>query len=106
MSAQVRLRAGRLYLDAATSLTYLPQREAVTLFRRDDDLFIIPLQSAAGGYLLKMRTAAGDRVIDAEDFFREHGLDDSRERPLDVVWSAQAAALVASGAFCERADQR
>ena len=102
----MRLRAGRLYLDAATTEAFLPQREAVTLFRRDDDLLIIPLQSAAGGYLLKKRTAAGDRVVDAEDFFREHGLDDARERPLDVVWSAQAAALVASGAFSDTAERR
>ena len=42
-----------------------------------DDLLILPVRhAAAGGYLLKLRNGAGDRVVNAPDFFREHGLDD------------------------------
>ena len=100
MNAQVGLRGGSLYLDAATFDRFLSAREAVTLVRRDNDLYIIPLQdSALGGYLCKRRTAAGDRVVHAEDFFREHDLDDARDRILDVAWRDDVAALVITGAF-------
>ncbi len=100
MTAGLRLRGGRIYLDAATSDTFFPQREAVTLYRRDDDLYIIPLQdSAYGGFLLKIRTSAGDRVVDAEEFFREHGLDGTAERALVATWRADSAALIVRGLF-------
>lgn len=96
----MHLRRGSLYVDAATFNCYLAERDAVTLFRRDDDLYIIPLKdSALGGYLCKRRTAAGDRVVHAEEFFREHGLDEPRERALDATWQADVAALVISGVF-------
>jgi hypothetical protein len=103
VSARVHLRGGSLYVDAATFERYLGQREAVTLVRRDDDLYIVPLlDSALGGFLCKRRTAAGDRVVHAEEFFREHGVDDADERDLDAMWRAEVAALVVAGAF-ERA---
>ena len=100
MNAVVRLRAGSLYVDAATFERFLARREAVTLVRRDDDLYIVPLvDSALGGFLCKRRTAAGDRVVHAEDFFREHGLDDTRDRSLEATWRPDVAALVVAGAF-------
>ena len=100
MIAQVGLRGGSLYLDAATFDRFLSAREAVTLVRRDDDLYIIPLEdSALGGYLCKRRTAAGDRVVHAEDFFREQGLDATQDRTFDVAWREDVAALVITGAF-------
>jgi hypothetical protein len=100
MTAQVSLRAGRLYIDAATFARVLAERSAVTLVRRADDLYIVPLlDSTFGGYLCKRRTLAGDRVIDAEDFFRDHGLDDASEHRFEAAWQADTAALVVTGAF-------
>ncbi len=100
MSARIALRGGSLYVDAATFARFLPEREAVTLFRRDDDLYVVPLlDSALGGFLCKRRTAAGDRVVHAEDFFRENGLDDRGERLLDATWREDVAALVVPGVF-------
>lgn len=101
--ACVSLRAGSVYFDAATFERFLPERDAVTLVRRDDDLYIVPLlDSALGGYLCKRRTAAGDRVVHAEEFFREHGLDDASEHVLAADWRADVAALVIPGAFVVR----
>ncbi len=43
-------------------------------------MLVLPVRYAAsGGYVLKIRNAAGDRVVDAGDFFRDHGLDDGAE---------------------------
>jgi hypothetical protein len=72
----------------------------VILLRRDRDLCILPVRhAAAGGYLLKLRNKAGDRVVHAPDFFREHGIDDNIELELSAVWSRESAALIAAGAF-------
>jgi hypothetical protein len=35
---------------------------------------------------LKIRNAAGDRVVDAGDFFRDHGLDDNAEWEGAYYW--------------------
>lgn len=102
--ACVSLRAGSIYFDAATFDRFLPERDAVTLVRRDDDLFIVPLvDSALGGYLCKRRTAVGDRVVHAEEFFRGHGLVDSSERVLAADWRVDVAAFVVPGVFGARA---
>jgi hypothetical protein len=72
----------------------------VILLRRDDDLLILPVRHAAsGGYLLKLRNGAGDRVVSAPDFFREQGIEDDDELELSVAWSAEKAALCSDGAF-------
>ena len=41
---------------------------------------ILPVRhAAAGGYVLKLRNSAGDRVVHAPDFFREHHIDEASE---------------------------
>ena len=100
MSAHLVLRRGGLYLDHDLYDRYFPGLETVILLRRDDDLVILPVRhAAAGGYLLKRRNGAGDRVVTAPDFFREQGLDDNVDRDLPVVWSPTTAGLIAAGAF-------
>jgi hypothetical protein len=54
---------------------------------------------AAGGYLLKLRNGAGDRVVNAADFFRLNGLDDAVELHLLAFWCAERAGLVVEHAF-------
>ena len=96
----VTVKRGSLYLDRAVYDRYFPGLEAVVLIRRDDDLLILPVRHAAsGGYLLKLRNGAGDRVATAPDFFREHGFAEAEEHCLPVVWSSEKAALLAAGAF-------
>jgi hypothetical protein len=96
----VIVRRGSIHLARAVHDRYFPGLEAVVLLRRDDDLLILPVrQAAAGGYLLKLRNSAGDRVVDAADFLRANGVDDSRELTLSFAWHAECAGLVASGVF-------
>jgi hypothetical protein len=99
-AAIVTIKRGSLYLDRALYDRYFPGLEAVVLLRRDNDLLILPVRHAAsGGYLLKLRNGAGDRVVSAPDFFREHGIEDGTELVIPVVWSREQAGLWSPDAF-------
>jgi hypothetical protein len=96
----VTLRRGSLYLSRATCERYFAGLDTIILSRRGASLLILPVRNAAaGGCLLKMRNGAGDRVVNAPDFFREQGIDDQAERELPVSWDASQAGLVAGNAF-------
>lgn len=97
---RIILRRGGVYLTAALCRRYFHGLDSVILMRRGADLVIMPVRHAAsGGYLLKLRNAAGDRVINAPDFLRSHGLNEGAEAELDAVWSRELAGLVAQNAF-------
>ena len=99
-SASVIVKRGSVYLTREIYDRYFAGLETVILLRRDDDLVIMPVRhAAAGGYLLKLRNSAGDRVVNAVDFFRANGIDDSRELELSVAWCADRAGLAARHAF-------
>lgn len=96
----VALKSGRLYVTRALYDRYFAGLASVILLRRDADLMIMPVRhAAAGGYVMKVRTAAGDRVVEAMDFFRDNGSDQPFERILPVAWDPKAAALAAQGIF-------
>ena len=96
----ITLRNGALYLTREIYDRYLTGLETVILLRRDGDLCILPVhQAAAGGYLLKVRNKAGDRVVYAPDFFREQNVDEDVALELPVIWSSERGALVAADAF-------
>jgi hypothetical protein len=100
VASAVSLKRGALYLSCEVYDRYFPGLETVILLCRDRDLCILPVKhAAAGGYLLKLRNKAGDRVVHAPDFFREYGIDDNIALKLAVVWSSDRGALVAAGAF-------
>jgi len=84
MADALHFAQGRLYISREIYDQYFSQAETVILFRQEKDLFVIPVQNiASGGYIVKMRNAAGDRVINGADFFRENGVDD------DIVWAGE-----------------
>ncbi len=99
-SVSVILKRGSLYLTAKTYETYFAGLDAVILLDRDSHLFIMPVRNTSGGgYLLKLRNPAGDRIINAMDFFRDRGLDDFLERDIKVIWDMDMAALKANNLF-------
>jgi hypothetical protein len=98
--ATLTLKRGSLYLSREVYDRYFPGLETIILLRRGDDLVILPVRhAAAGGYVLKLRNSAGDRVVHAPDFFRQHHIDEGSERTLAVQWSSESAGLVATDAF-------
>lgn len=88
-----------LYLSREVCDAYLAGLQSVALVQRDESVLIVPLVAgSAGGLLLKMRNGRGDRVIHAQEFFREHGyVEDFAERYCDMTWSPELAALVILG---------
>ena len=95
MTARVDVRAGAVYLSAETYQTYFQGIEAVILLIRDGSLQILPVrQMAAGGCLLKVRNAAGDRVASAPDVFHANGLGDWKASGLEASWSSEQGALL------------
>lgn len=49
--------------------------------------------------LAKYRNARGDRVVDAADFLREHGIADACDCALPAAWDEAEAGLRLAGAF-------
>jgi hypothetical protein len=91
--------AGNLYLSLELCQRFLPGIESVALIRRDNRVLIVPLtRESGGGLLLKYRNSRGDRVIQAQEFFRTNGLRESLDlRRLAIQWDPSAAALVLTG---------
>ncbi len=91
---QVILRNGNLYLSAQLYTAYFPGIQTVILLDKSPYIVIMPVhQAGAGGLLMKIRNAKGDRVVHALEFFRQLGLDGESESVLRVVWDSEYAAL-------------
>ena len=98
--AKITVTRGSLYLSWQDYERYFRGRQAVILLRRACDLLILPVShAAAGGYLLKMRNAAGDRVVAAGGFFRDQGFADNSIHQITAIWSGEQGGLVATNAF-------
>ncbi len=55
------------------------------------------IQRSAGGMLLKIRNAGGDRVLHAQEFLREQGVpQDFVEQRFAVRWVSERSARVMS----------
>lgn len=91
----LHVRNGNLYLNASLYEKYFPALHSVMLMKKDHTLFILPVVNpGAGGLLLKIRNAQGDRVIHAQEFCRVHGIDEQFDQILSVSWDEEAASLV------------
>ena len=92
MGAKLNIQSGSIYLMAEDYQAYFKGHEAVIVLIRDQALHIMPVQQmTAGGYLLKMRNAKGDRVVAAPDVF-EHGLAEWTATNLEATWSSDLGA--------------
>lgn len=98
-SKKLTIARGNLYLSFDLYETYLKGAECIALSRCEDGLLVIPLISqSAGGLLLKVRTARGDRVVAAQEFLRQNGYPESfEEQHYPVRWLADRAALLVIG---------
>ncbi len=95
MTHLVSVRRGSVYLTAATAASCFPGIEAVIILLDETYLRVLPVhRMAAGGCLLKIRNAAGDRVATAPDAFAARGLEDWSAEELPAEWSKEEGALL------------
>lgn len=95
MSGRVDVRRGAVYLPAPMAETYFRGVDAVIVLIVEGELQVLPVQrNAAGGCLLKVRNAAGDRVAVTPDVFAAHGLETWVGEGLEARWSSERAALL------------
>lgn len=93
--ATIHVRKGNLYFKASLYQKYFPDLQSAILMKKDKTLFILPVVNAnAGGLLLKIRNAQGNRVIHAQDFFRENGIDEELDQMVPVFWDRDSSGLV------------
>lgn len=94
------IRRGALHLAREVYERYFNGLDNVVLLRDGHDLIVLPVRNpSAGGYVIKLRTAAGDRTVQAADFFRDNGIEDEIEMTLPAHWSDERAALITPHAF-------
>ena len=98
-SPGVRIAAANIYLAREICDTFFPGIASVALVAREVRLLVVPVvQDSAGGTLLKVRNRHGDRVIHAQEFFRDKGFaEDALEQAVKASWSPESAALVLDG---------
>ena len=90
----VQLRSGRLHVGHAVFDQCFSGCVAVAMLARDDAWWLLPLHSGAGGLQLKLRNPQGDRVVEAQEFFRGQGLEDSPEpREFSLRFDAERGAF-------------
>jgi hypothetical protein len=90
----IEFRSGRLYLSKTVYDDYFAGSNSIILLREDKDLLMLPVRNAgSGGYLIKVRNAAGDRVVSGADFFRDQGLEDHATWCGRHAWCEKLAGL-------------
>ncbi|MFT3729976.1 MAG: hypothetical protein QM780_00930 [Hyphomicrobium sp.] len=100
--AILTIRRGALHLTREAYERFFKDLDNVVLLRDGNDLVVLPVRHrAAGGYVIKIRTGAGDRAVVASDFFRDNGIEDSVEMTLPAAWDDDRAALVVRHVFAD-----
>lgn len=96
----VTVRRGALHFTRQVYESFFGGLDNVVLLRDGADLLVLPVRhQASGGYVIKLRNAAGDRTVNAADFFRDNGIEDEIDMTLPARWHPDRAALVAASAF-------
>ena len=90
----ILLANGNLYLDFPIYQTYFKSIDHVMLVSKPPLVLLMPIRHAgAGGLLLKVRNARGDRVVNVIEFLQSCDLDVSFSKMLPVIWNEDYAAL-------------
>lgn len=92
----ITVAKGNIHIPRDTCEAYLKGVEATALLPHDEGILIYPLiPDSAGGLLLKIRNLHGDRVIHAQEFFRNNDyVESSEETHCSIRWITERAALL------------
>jgi hypothetical protein len=93
---RIRISRGSIYLDRDLVDACLSGVTAVATVVREGRAYLLPLRGpAAGGLLLKVRNARGDRVVHADEFLNSLGISSiASERWVPVRWMPDMAGLL------------
>ena len=96
VDGRIRIAHGSIYLARDLYDAYLSGVCAIATVLRDGRVYLMPLRGpAAGGLLVKVRNARGDRVVHADEFLHAVGISSSApERWVAVRWVPDMAALL------------
>lgn len=87
MAVNLRLKDGYLFVPAAAYRDAMVDLLAVAVLWRSPCLHLIPLHPGTiGGFSLKQRNLAGDRVVDLRLFLRDHELAENVKGVLSFAW--------------------
>ncbi len=96
MSDHISIKDGAIYIPFQLVEKYFRGIDAVIVLVQQGELMVMPVhQATSGGSLLKVKNAAGDRVVQARDVFQDQGMLDFRTEELPVKWSSEKCALSA-----------
>lgn len=90
----LEIRRGSIQLPAALYDRYFGGRDGALLLTREDDLCVMPVESVAGGLMVKQRNSRGDRSVDASEFLRKMDWPTERAMCCASHWDAELGALV------------
>jgi len=94
MSSFVRIERGSLYLEAELYLRYFRGIGTAVLTGDSHTLLLLPIRhTAAGGLLMKIRNARGDRVMHVSEALIACGLSSNFSGLFPACWDPSAAAL-------------
>ncbi len=96
INLQVKIARGNIYIPFETYDKYLKNIEAVALLSDEKGFLIFPLiQQSAGGLILKIKNLQGDRIIHAQEFFRNNGYEETfDEKFCEAVWESERHAIL------------
>lgn len=93
---EVKIARGNIYIPFETYDIYLKNIEAVALLPHKKGILIFPLiQQSAGGLILKIKNLQGDRVIHAQEFFRNNDYEETFEEVIcEAIWESERHAIL------------
>ena len=91
---QLTIQAGNIYLDSDQYDKYFSAVQAVVLLKQEVGVLLMPVQHASGGLLLKIRNAAGDRIVHASEFFTSNNIECESKQVIEAYWNSDMAALM------------
>jgi len=94
-SSELRIERGNVYLPAEVYERFFAGLTSVALLIREGQLLLLPVHSQAfGGLIIKVLNARGDRVIQAQEFFRQYLSEDQPLLTCQYTWSSQWSGLL------------
>lgn len=93
VDATVRIRRGFLQVPKTLYDRAFDRREGAVVTVRDGALHLMPVEQTAGGVLVKLRNAAGDRSIDVTEALRLLDWNEAGEIECALAWDEALGTL-------------